>query len=45
MGKSGRDCNSQREYKLRAKALYRQQEKKQPFRSEESLFLIKDKGI
>lgn len=45
MGKSGRDCNSQREYKLRAKALYRQPEKKQPFRSEESLFLIKDKGI
>ncbi len=45
MGKSGRDCNSQREYKLRAKSLYRQPEKKQPFLSEESLFLIKDKGI
>lgn len=38
MGKSGRDCNSQREYKLRAKALYRQQEKKQPFRSEKVFF-------
>lgn len=45
MGESRRDCNSQREYKLRAKSLYRQPEKKQPFRSEESLFLIKDKGI
>lgn len=45
MGEGRRDCNSQREYKLRVKALYRQTEKKQPFHSEESLFLIKDQGI
>lgn len=45
MGESRRDCDSQREYKLRVKALYRQPEKKQPFLSEENLLLIKDKGI
>lgn len=45
MEESRRDCKNQQESSGWVKALYRQPEKKQPFLSEESLFLVKDKGI
>lgn len=38
MGEGRRDCNSQREYKLRAKALYRQQEKNSLFAQKKVFF-------
>lgn len=45
MGESGRNCKNRQEQSGKIKELYRQPEKKQPFLSEERLFLTKEKGI
>lgn len=45
MGESRRDCKNKQECAGRVKSLYRQPEKKKPFISEESVLLVRDKGI